>query len=494
MATARLHFQRCESFVLVAVAALALAVHLSSNNPAVSFGAVLVVSSLSFAAVLTGIRRYQPDPPGVWYWSIATGVLFLIGIVLRDALPDSYLLWSDAVTLAAYAALSITALQWLRPWADGRRADLILDTVTIALGALLTAWTLLIVPALHEIETFDLHSAIGAFYPAIDAIVFASVIHAMFTTAKFPPALMLVQVTLIGIVIGDLGYATNYAGISNLGTKVLFIPFLIGYAAVGIAALQPSMRDLAAPRRARAERSRQRAVVIAVVLVLASLGSMIAADLDKSDRVVAYFLVLFLLLAVLLRSERAILRSSRSEQRAQYQAAHDTLTGLPNRAALLAQLSHDTIPPQSALPLSVMFIDLDGFKLVNDQYGHGAGDELIACAAARVRGVLRRDDIAARYGGDEFVVAARLGRRDAQTLAQRLIDALVEPFHLEAGEVAISASIGIACADGSAYKSLSDLITEADAAMYDAKQRSPGGYAFHDRSTHEHDESVDTRT
>lgn len=485
---------RKASGALLAFTGVAVTLHLWIDEPVVSFLSTLSAATASVAAIVAGLRRYRPRAPTVWHLGIACAALFLAGIATRDGLQPKFALVSDAFTLAGYATLCVAALLWLRPWSDGRRSDLILDTATICLAALLAAWTLLIAPALNVTTTLDLHGLIGAFYPAIDVALLACVIHAIFTSIKFQPALAIIQFALVVIVIGDIGYALNTAAITDLSSNVLILPFFVGYMAVGLAALHPSMRDLADSRRTSAELSRQRAVVIAVVLVLASLASMITADLDKSDRVVAYVLVLFLLLAVLLRSERAILRSSRSEQRAQYQAAHDTLTGLPNRSALLAQLSHDTIPPQSALPLSVMFIDLDGFKLVNDQYGHGAGDDLIACAAARVRGVLRRDDIAARYGGDEFVVAARLGRRDAQTLAQRLIDALVEPFHLEAGEVAISASIGIACADGSAYKSLSDLITEADAAMYDAKQRSPGGYAFHDRRTPEHDESVDTRT
>lgn len=473
---------RRERQSLVVVGGAAVIVHLVAGNSVVSFAAIVTVAVAAVIAEIVGIRRFRPDPASVWFWSIATTVLFLAGIALRGGLPDRLVLLSDIVTLAAYTALCIAAWQWLRPWSDGRRSDLILDTVTIGLGGLLAAWTLLIAPALRGVDPGDLHGVIGAFYPAIDVVLFASIVHAMFTSQRAPRSLALIQLTLTAIVIGDLGYAANTANLTDLDVSVLFIPFFVGYVAVGLAALHPSMRDLAAPRTARAEISRQRAVVIAVVLVLASFGSMIGSDLDRVERAVVYLLLLLLLLAVLARSERAILRSNRSEKRARYRAAHDPLTGLPNRAALLEDMTFAVQPPQTRHPLSVMFIDLDGFKLINDRYGHNAGDELIACAAARVRGVLRRDDIAARYGGDEFVVAARLGRRDAQTLATRLLASLTEPFHLRTGQVTISASVGIACRDddGGHEKTLELLISEADQAMYIAKVAEPGSFAFYE--------------
>lgn len=483
---------RPATVVLLAVTVAAVATHLWFDDQTVSFVAMVVVALATVASVVVGLSWYRPAASAVWYWGIACSVLFLCGIAMRDTLPANLALLSDVFTLGGYACLSVAAVQWLRPWANGHRADLMLDTLTIGLGALLAAWTLLIAPALQLTDDHDLHSVIGAFYPAIDAVLFACIVHAVFTTARLHPSLTIVQFALVAIVIGDLGYALNTAGITALGTNVLLVPFFLGYSAVGAAALQPSMRNLAAPRRQTTERSRQRAVVIAVVLVLASFGSMIGSDLDRAERAVVYLLLLLLLLAVLARSERAILRSNRSERRARYRAAHDTLTGLPNRTALLEDLTLASTPAQTRHPLSVMFIDLDGFKLVNDKYGHSAGDELIACAAARVRGVLRRDDIAARYGGDEFVVAARLGRRDAQTLATRLLESLTEPFHLECGRIAISASVGIACTDDDTHdKPLAVLISEADHAMYTAKVAGPGSFAFYTPRASSTDNAVD---
>nr|WP_246598636.1 GGDEF domain-containing protein [Nocardia tengchongensis] len=123
---------------------------------------------------------------------------------------------------------------------------------------------------------------------------------------------------------------------------------------------------------------------------------------------------------------------------------------------------------------------MDGFKRVNDNYGHAVGDELIANAAARIRRVIRRDDAAARYGGDEFVVLAPLAQAQARQLAERLLATLGEPFELSAAEVRIAASIGIACTKPRETETtVYELLREADSAMYHAKEYSLG-YIFHD--------------
>jgi diguanylate cyclase (GGDEF)-like protein len=132
---------------------------------------------------------------------------------------------------------------------------------------------------------------------------------------------------------------------------------------------------------------------------------------------------------------------------------------------------------------AVLFIDLDDFKTINDSLGHSAGDQLLIAVAERVRESLRPEDLVARLGGDEFaVLVERSDRRDAETVASRLVDALRAPFVLEGREMRVHASIGIAHADHGNVAD--DLLRNADVAMYSAKTNGKGGYAWYDPEMH----------
>ncbi len=166
-----------------------------------------------------------------------------------------------------------------------------------------------------------------------------------------------------------------------------------------------------------------------------------------------------------------IARRERVEAQLAYQATHDALTGLPNRSQLVEQL--DQMLLENGETISCLFVDLDGFKQVNDRLGHGAGDVLLVRVGERLRDVLRPSDFLARLGGDEFVIVLRgLGVMEAERLASRVVAALELPFVVVDEEVQISASIGVAAANG--QHSTERLIKEADIAMYRAKAQGKG--------------------
>ncbi|WP_354519228.1 putative bifunctional diguanylate cyclase/phosphodiesterase [Lysobacter enzymogenes] len=167
-------------------------------------------------------------------------------------------------------------------------------------------------------------------------------------------------------------------------------------------------------------------------------------------------------------------------------ALHDNLTKLPNRVLLEARIDEAIgRSARSGAGFALMFIDLDGFKAVNDMYGHTMGDRLLHAAAARVAASLRSQDTAARIGGDEFVVLMELDdSSEAVATAQQLIRALGADFDVDGMPVRISGSIGIAVhpQDGAQPR---DLLTNADAAMYYAKQHGRNQYRFFDPTMNE---------
>ena len=167
-------------------------------------------------------------------------------------------------------------------------------------------------------------------------------------------------------------------------------------------------------------------------------------------------------------------------ERVQAQALHDALTGLPNRLLIEDRARQALLrAARGGGGMSVLFIDLDRFKNVNDSLGHDVGDDLIRQVAERLRGSLRGSDTLARLGGDEFVVLVTdTNGSSAQLVASKVLEALRAPFKLDGRDVFISCSIGIASAphDGDDYPTL---LRHADAAMYEAKENGRGRYALH---------------
>jgi len=152
-------------------------------------------------------------------------------------------------------------------------------------------------------------------------------------------------------------------------------------------------------------------------------------------------------------------------ERLTYAATHDGLTELPNRAALVDRL--DALLDGARVgAVSVLFIDLDNFKVVNDSLGHGVGDELLRVTAGRLRDVMRDSDRLARFGGDEFVVFMDGG--DASVVAERLRRAVQAPVTIDGHELVVTASIGFAVNVAGALGA-DELLRDADAAMYRAK-------------------------
>lgn len=159
-------------------------------------------------------------------------------------------------------------------------------------------------------------------------------------------------------------------------------------------------------------------------------------------------------------------------------ASRDPLTGLPNRAWINDKVRCMLEQVEDLSYTTVLFIDLNGFKAVNDSMGHAAGDTLLQQVSERLQGCMRSGDSVARMGGDEFVVTARCSDREAASaIAQRIIDGLKTPFTINHVEVKIGAAIGISLARFGTT-SARVLFENADLAMYQAKARRDDSYQF----------------
>jgi diguanylate cyclase (GGDEF)-like protein/PAS domain S-box-containing protein len=168
----------------------------------------------------------------------------------------------------------------------------------------------------------------------------------------------------------------------------------------------------------------------------------------------------------------------RTEARLAHQAMHDPLTGLPNRTLFTDRMMLAKARLRRGGSLGLMFCDLDHFKVVNDNFGHEAGDRLLIEVAQRLRSILRPSDTVARFGGDEFALLCEgVDSEAAERIAARIEEAFSAPFLIDGYEVPLSASTGIVLTVDADLEP-DQLMSDADLAMYAAKQRGRAGHLF----------------
>jgi diguanylate cyclase (GGDEF)-like protein len=177
----------------------------------------------------------------------------------------------------------------------------------------------------------------------------------------------------------------------------------------------------------------------------------------------------------------ASLESQRLQEEVRKSALYDSLTGLPNRRLFLEKLKAAiALRGRSGAQFGVLFLDLDGFKLINDSLGHQMGDRVLTAVGDRIGAELRAVDTGARFGGDEFAILLHdTDALDALVVARRVQDALARPLDLDGSDVSIRTSMGIATSTVE-YASGEDILRDADTAMYRAKTDEPGTIAFFD--------------
>src|ERR1041385_1444431 len=176
----------------------------------------------------------------------------------------------------------------------------------------------------------------------------------------------------------------------------------------------------------------------------------------------------------------------RAEEQLMHEALHDALTGLPNRAWFIDQVRKSLArwKRRKQGAFAILFLDLDGFKGINDILGHSVGDQVLVAFSERLSSTVRPGDTVARLGGDEFTILLDdlNDMNDAITAVKRLVKMLKDPFHLPGRDLAVTASIGVALS-ADEYVDADELLRHSDVAMYRAKKLGKGRYEVFDRAT-----------
>ena len=459
------------------VSASAFAVFIAAHAAGVLGGVSFpLVVAAAIMCGCVGLRRHRPKLLWPWLALLMSAVLWGFAGVVREAtgatgnLTTSRSLLPDLFAIPGYALFGLALYGMLRarraPGDHGAR----LDGLMLGAGALLLVNELLIVPTLHIDHAWVMARIAISIYPAISMCLLVLAARLAFSSWQPSAAFSLLLAGTASLLIGDVIFALGDAGWIVVNERLLEVPYLLVPASIGTAALLPSMNRIDRPAH-RPLRSIGRGRLIAVGAALLAPTAVIAIRDASFASSVTAAICLVLALSAMLRVGGAMKEQAEFAARLAHQATHDDLTGLPNRILIvdhLNKLRNESL--STGRPMALMFLDLDQFKLVNDSMGHAIGDALLVQAGLRISKAVRIGDIVGRISGDEFlIIADGLDATGAAALADRIRRVLSAPFLLDAGEVFVTASIGIAVSYGSAPDDAATLIRDADTAMYRSK-------------------------
>jgi diguanylate cyclase (GGDEF)-like protein len=444
------------------------------------------------AAMIVGPRRNRVTPRLPWRLLGAAAALFLAGALIRPVVANETgvaTLMADAITLCGFLT-TIACLAAFLEARTGIERHALIDGLIVCIGAAVASTLLFALPAASIPGRPVVVSIIAGLFPLLDAILLLLVVNLAFTAAvRYPSFIMLMSMMLL-VFAGDLAYAIIGATGQLYGNRLLDLPFLLAYAMGGAAALHPSSRELVRPSPSRVQAwSLPRLLVLVPAVAVPFVLTVTLPELSTAERVILGFGGAAIVLLLITRAVAAVQSHAAAQRRYEYQATHDPLTGLPNRRMFTNAVDRLLAAGRNVgrgddAQVWVFFLDLDGFKFVNDSWGHPAGDQLIVDLGERMRRALPPSVTVARLGGDEFIVVRRCVESDAMALAQQIMTCVEEPLWVQSGEVVITASMGIASAGAQPDPDVSaeSLMRDADTAMYRTKAQGRGRWTMFDAS------------
>ncbi|WP_433720649.1 putative bifunctional diguanylate cyclase/phosphodiesterase [Actinoplanes sp. CA-051413] len=474
------------------IAAAGVAITLFAAGPA-SLQLPLMLTAIigGLWATTYAVRRIAvPAHRKPWRLLLWSAGMFFAGIVLRVVVPGagaspptSMALIPDAFVLPGYLLMGYAFADMLRRRRAADDDPARVDALLVGLAAAFMCWTYLIVPSMAQTDLTPLRIA-NSFFPVIDVVLVVLAAQLAISGGARQPSLWLLLSASATMFVGDFFFMLRDGALADVPQHAVDVLFMATFLLVGAAGLHPSMRTLTEPQRVVVtDLSKIRTGLIALMVVVPTIITTIVPAGSTLNGVVRSVLCVLLILAVFARVVRSNNSRARAERATRRRATHDALTDLPNRELLAETIAEwGDRAAADEQEISLLFIDLDRFKMVNDHWGHQVGDELLCAVAGRLSAQIRGADLVCRIGGDEFVIASASPSHSAlaESLADRVLAEFARPFELSVGNVVISASIGVAKSLGGAQAL--ELIRDADTAMYKAKGSGRNAYALFDTS------------
>jgi diguanylate cyclase len=464
---------------------------------------IVLYNGIGFSAVvavLYGVRRHQPANKRAWYFVAAGLSSFLTADIVyyllelsTDTAPFPSI--ADAFYLGMYPIMIVGLIMLLRSVSPGRDVAGLIDAALITVATFAVLGILVMDTYLESNSISFMEQLISISYPVMDVALVAVAARLVAAAQLRQPTFALMVTGLFSLMVADTIYGIlNVAG--NFQTGGFADAFWLGfYSLIAAGALHPSMGQQIAPRPVTpgAITRPRLAVLFLVVLAVPMIDLMWGEPFDKVLTTTASMIMFSL---VLLRLMGLVTVVQLKEKEARHDALHDSLTGLANRA-LFGERVESFVAQRKDGVVSVLFVDLDDFKFINDSLGHQVGDELLVAVASRLTDCVRSNDLVARLSGDEFAVLleSAVDRQDAVAVAQRVQDSLESPIIIDDREIMISASVGIAVERRANIERAETILRAADVAMYRAKHKGKGRFEFFEQGMHlEAIERLDLKT
>jgi diguanylate cyclase (GGDEF)-like protein len=462
---------------LLLVTGAAIAVH-AASGPAMQQAVFFSIIALPTIGVLVAIRftRGIDRLP----WGVA-----VVGLVLQAVMA---LIWptyfaedlgraqggmADLSIAGAHAFLLAAAVLLVVRTAV-RDPGGVVDAAIVGLCASAPLWEWVLQPKLEAIGA----PTSGQLVILLDVLclggVFGSLARVATTTGRGRPTLCYLLLALV-LTLGAITVAVLTASAPGRGgwqTELLIGAFL----AFGAAPLHPEVAYFTAPDRAAPRRlNRSNLVFLSLALSVFPVIALVQLALGRAPDPLLFGLgSLVTVPLVSFRLGQLNDQRERAERVLAHHARHDDLTGLPNRRAMLEEIDNALacVRDGSLAGVGLLFCDLNGFKPINDTWGHQAGDSLLQIVAARLTGCSRAEDTVGRFGGDEFVILCPgLSEADLPQLRARVEEVVAAPADVTGAVVTVGVSVGTATADRNRMVDRDALVSAADARMYERKRR-----------------------
>jgi diguanylate cyclase (GGDEF)-like protein len=470
---------------LAALAAAVLgALHgITQADTTSSIAVVAVVGSI--CAVLIGSFAHKP-PFVVSVTAVFSIVVITASRVVENQSTSGTSPLVELLLLASQAALVFGLLLIVRQRLLVQLANVLTDGIIVGLGAWVLVWIFLIQPSLALTSNTPAITAVQSATLGVAMIVLFLLATLLFSnTAPSAPVAFLglsVALGLTGIILRSVIVRSD----AHLSSSTVNASFLIAFALAGASFLHPNIRQINSGTISRATTPLMTRLMTTTVSLIAPIIVLAITDPhDSTDRWVRTVSVIVLAAAVMLRVIQSVRLNASTQDTLVRNALTDSLTGLPNRILMLEHIEkaiHSSW--KTSQRPTVLFIDVDRFKSINDSLGHSTGDAILTEVARRLTGAIAPHATVARIAGDEFVVLDSTTESPTQSvlLAEKILDALRDPMKGNSGDMFVTASIGVAYAVPNLRLSAEDLMQHADTAMYRAKSAGRNCIALFDDS------------